>query len=65
MEALENGARMSFLDKLKKTASDHKDEIEKGLDKAEDLAHDKLPDKYDDKIDTAADKAKAAVEKLD
>jgi MT0933-like antitoxin protein len=56
---------MSFLDKLKKTATEHKKEIEGGLDKAEALAHDKLPDKFDDKIDMAADKAKDAVEKLD
>lgn len=48
---------MGFLDKAKKFASQHADQVEQGIEKAGDLVDKKTGGKYKDKVDQVQDKA--------
>lgn len=50
----------SLKDKAEKLASEHGDQIEKGVDKAGDLAKDKV-DGHDDQIEQGVDKIKGLI----
>jgi len=59
---------MGLLDKIKGMFKGNKqvtDGAKTAVDKGADVVKDKVPDQHDAKVDSAADKAKAAIDKLD
>jgi hypothetical protein len=51
--------------KAKELASEHGDQIVKGVDKATDMVDDKTKGKYSDKLQKVDDAAEKAVDKID